>query len=119
MRSSKQRFFAVLLAGVFVFTSCGGGGGGAAGGGKVRNAAPSGAVASALQPATDGWSFPNFPSSSYPDVNFDETDLEKFVSENFRNLNGKCISVDGNKLLVAKHSQDNEIKSLIKSKRRA
>jgi hypothetical protein len=45
--------------------------------------------------------------------NFEGTDLEKFVSDNFRNLNGKCISVNGNKLLIAKHSQDNEINSLI------
>ena len=37
--------------------------------------APAGPVASTLQTATDGWSFPNFPSSSYPEVNFDENDL--------------------------------------------
>jgi uncharacterized protein YjdB len=36
---------------------------------------PSGAVATGLQPVTDGWSFPNYPSSSYPDVNFDASDL--------------------------------------------
>jgi len=67
---------ALLTLAALVFSACGGGAGGDSGGGKVRNAAaPSGAVATGLQTATDGWSFPNFPSSAYPDVNFDETDL--------------------------------------------
>ena len=67
---------AMLSLAALVFSACGGGAGGSSGGGKVRNAvAPAGAIATALQTATDGWSFPNFPSSSYPDVNFDENDL--------------------------------------------
>ena len=68
---------AVLTLAAFVFSACGGGAGGGGGGASSGGGgdAPSGAVAAGLQTATDGWSFPNFPSSSYPDVNFDETDL--------------------------------------------
>jgi len=69
---------AVLTLAALVFSACGGGAGGSGGGGASSGSggdAPSGAVATGLQTATDGWSFPNFPSSSYPDVNFDETDL--------------------------------------------
>jgi len=45
------------------------------------------AVATALQPSEDGFSFANFPSSSFPDVNFDERDLiEMFGSDG-----GVCV----------------------------
>ena len=45
------------------------------------------AIATALQPAENGWSFANFPSSSFPDVNFNERDLvEMFGSEG-----GVCV----------------------------
>jgi hypothetical protein len=68
---------AVLTLAALVFSACGGGAGGGGGGASSGGGgdAPSGAIAAGLQTATDGWSFPNFPSSSYPDVNFDETDL--------------------------------------------
>jgi alpha-tubulin suppressor-like RCC1 family protein len=68
---------AVLTLAALVFSACGGGAGGSGGGGASSGGgdAPSGAVATGLQTATDGWSFPNFPSSAYADVNFDETDL--------------------------------------------
>ncbi|MEY4068218.1 MAG: hypothetical protein RLZZ332_554 [Actinomycetota bacterium] len=32
-------------------------------------------VATALQPISDGWSFPNFPSEALPEYNFDEIDM--------------------------------------------
>jgi hypothetical protein len=68
---------AVLTLAALVFSACGGGAGGSGGGASSGGGgdAPSGAVATGLQTATDGWSFPNFPSSAYPNVNFDETDL--------------------------------------------
>ena len=68
---------AVLTLAALVFSACGGGAGGTGGGASSGGGgdAPSGAVATGLQTATDGWSFPNFPSSAYADVNFDETDL--------------------------------------------
>ena len=67
---------AVVSLAALVFSACGGGAGGSGGGASSGGGkAPDGAVATGLQTATDGWSFPNFPSSSYPDVNFDETDL--------------------------------------------
>lgn len=68
---------AVLSLAALVLSACGGGAGGSGGGASSGGGgkAPDGAVATGLQTATDGWSFPNFPSSSYPDVNFDETDL--------------------------------------------
>ena len=64
---------AVLTLAALVFSACGGGAGGSGGGGASSGGgdAPSGAVATGLQTATDGWSFPNFPSSAYADVNFD------------------------------------------------
>ena len=68
---------AVLSLAALAFSACGGGAGGSGGGASSGGGgkAPDGAVATGLQTATDGWSFPNFPSSSYPEVNFDETDL--------------------------------------------
>ncbi|MCX6528768.1 MAG: Ig-like domain-containing protein, partial [Actinobacteria bacterium] len=68
---------AMLTLAALVFSACGGGAGGGGGGASSGGGgdAPSGAVATGLQTATDGWSFPNFPSSAYADVNFDETDL--------------------------------------------
>lgn len=66
----------MLTLAALVFSACGGGAGGSGGGASSGGGdAPSGAVATGLQTATDGWSFPNFPSSAYADVNFDETDL--------------------------------------------
>ncbi|MEI6742122.1 MAG: Ig-like domain-containing protein [bacterium] len=73
-----RKRIAVLALAALVFSACGGGAGGSGGGGAAPGGggdAPSGAVATGLQTATDGWSFPNFPSASFPDVNFDETDL--------------------------------------------
>ena len=66
----------MLTLAALVFSACGGGAGGGGGGASSSGGdAPSGAVTAGLQTATDGWSFPNFPSSAYADVNFDETDL--------------------------------------------
>jgi uncharacterized repeat protein (TIGR02543 family) len=47
------------------------------------------AVATALQPSEDGFSFANFPSSSFPDVNFDEVDLVEMFGS------GSGVCVDG------------------------
>ena len=66
----------MLTLTALVFSACGGGAGGSGGGASSSGGkAPDGAIATGLQTATDGWSFPNFPSSAYADVNFDETDL--------------------------------------------
>ena len=74
--SIKRMGIALLSLASLVFSACGGGAGGSGGGASSGGGdAPSGAIATGLQTAIDGWSFPNFPSSSFPDVNFDETDL--------------------------------------------
>ncbi len=44
---------------------------------------------------------------------FRDNQLSKFVEENFKKLNGKCISVNKSKLLIAKHVLDNELIPLI------
>ncbi len=76
MSRRMHKRIAMLTLAALVFSACGGGAGGSGGGASSGGGdAPSGAVATGLQTATDGWSFPNFPSSSFPDVNFDETDL--------------------------------------------
>ena len=77
MSRHTHKRIAVLTLAALVFSACGGGAGGTGGGASSGGGgdAPSGAVATGLQTATDGWSFPNFPSSAYADVNFDETDL--------------------------------------------
>ena len=52
--------------------------------GQQANAA---AIATALQPAENGFSFANFPSSSFPAINFNERDLvEMFGAEG-----GLCV----------------------------
>ena len=64
----RKKIVALVLVGTIVMSGC-------SGSGSSGSKAPAGPVASTLQTATDGWSFPNFPSSTYPDVNFDESDL--------------------------------------------
>ena len=44
---------------------------------------------------------------------FTEKDLEEFVANNFRNLNGKCISIGETQLLIAKHNNDTDIVGLL------
>jgi uncharacterized protein YjdB len=56
------KFFLVIIA----LSACGGSGG---------SSSPSGPIATGLQTTIDGWSFPNFPASAFPDTNFNETDL--------------------------------------------
>ena len=66
------------MACTLVFAACAGGGGSAGGGGGGAAAggdAPEGPVVAGLQPSVDGWSFPNFPSSSFPEVNFGAADV--------------------------------------------
>lgn len=72
----------LLVACVVALAACGGGGassdgagGDASGGVKNAVAAPTGAVASKMQPQLNGWAFPNFPSATFPDINFDTADL--------------------------------------------
>ena len=77
---NRQKVGVLCLVFVTFLAACGGGGGGASNGGGGGAAAgggevPEGPVAAGLQPVNDGWSFPNYPSSSYPDVNFDASDL--------------------------------------------
>ena len=44
---------------------------------------------------------------------FEARELSKFVDDNFRILNGKCISINDNTLIVAKHNSDGEIANLL------
>ena len=70
-------------------SSSGGGGGGASSGGGDAAPAPSGAVASKMQPQLNGWAFPNFPSATFPDINFDASDVESMFGS------GADVCVDG------------------------
>ena len=63
--SLLTKFFVVIIA----LSACGGSGG------SGGSSAPSGPVATQLQTTIDGWSFPNFPASAFPDTDFNETDL--------------------------------------------
>ena len=58
-------------------------------GGSKGSSSPSGPVATQLQTSIDGWSFPNFPASAFPDTDFNETDLVSMFGS------GDEICVDG------------------------
>lgn len=79
----RKKIVALFLVGTIVMSGC-------SGSGSSDTKAPAGPVASTLQTATDGWSFPNFPASTYPDVNFDESDLVAMFGS------GDKVCVDGN-----------------------
>ena len=59
------KFLIVVVA----LASCGGSGG------SGGSSSPSGPVATDLQTSINGWSFPNYPSSEFPDTDFNEADL--------------------------------------------
>ena len=59
------KFILVLIA----LSACGGSGGSSSSGSS------GGSVATELQTTVNGWSFPNYPSSEFPDTDFNETDL--------------------------------------------
>ncbi len=44
---------------------------------------------------------------------YQNTDLERFVNDNFRVLNGKCFITKENKLILAKHSKDDTLNNLL------
>lgn len=44
---------------------------------------------------------------------FEPGKLSVFFEDNFRKLNGKCISIDSDKLLIAKHIEDNQLDPLL------
>ena len=44
-------------------------------GGSQGSSSASGPVATDLQTSINGWSFPNYPSSEFPDTDFNEADL--------------------------------------------
>jgi hypothetical protein len=44
---------------------------------------------------------------------YQKTDLERFVNDNFRVINGKCFITKENKLILAKHSEDDTLNSLL------
>lgn len=46
-------------------------------------------IASSMQPQLNGWAFPNFPSATFPDFNFDAADLVSMFG------NGPDVCVDG------------------------
>lgn len=52
-------------------------------------------------------------SFSLYEKEFEPKQLEEFIFHNFKNINGKCISVDSNKLIIAAHSDDESIKPLL------
>ena len=56
------KFILVVIA----LSACGGSGG---------SSSPSGPVATDLQTTINGWSFPNYPSSEFPETDFNEADL--------------------------------------------
>jgi uncharacterized protein YjdB len=96
MSSRPRSLLRVLLGvGLLVVTACGGGGGASSGGGDAAGptknavAAPTGAVATNLQPQLNGWAFPNFPSATFPDLNFDTADLVSMFGS------GPDVCVDG------------------------
>ena len=70
---------ALVVACALILSACGGGGGGGAsaggGGAAAGGGTPDGPVVVGLRPSVDGWSFPNFPSSSFPEVNFGAADV--------------------------------------------
>ncbi len=94
---TRPRLVGGLAAACLVFlAACGGGGGGSSSGGgdgasptKNAVAAPTGAVASKLQPQLNGWAFPNFPSATFPELNFDTSDLVSMFGS------GPDVCVDG------------------------
>ena len=58
---------AMLTLAALVFSACGGGAGGSGGGASSSGGkAPDGAIATGLQTATDGWSFPTSPRLRMP-----------------------------------------------------
>ena len=73
------KFFLVLIA----LSACGGSGGSSSSG----SSGPS--VATELQTTINGWSFPNYPSSTFPDTDFNEADLVSMFGS------GKEICVGG------------------------
>ena len=73
------KFFLVLMA----LSACGGSGGSSSSG----SSGPS--VATELQTTINGWSFPNYPSSTFPDTDFNEADLVSMFGS------GKEICVGG------------------------
>ena len=90
----RQRLMAGVVACSLVFAACGGGAGSSSGGDGGASAgsdapAPDGAVASAMQPQLNGWAFPNFPSATFPDINFDTSDLVSMFG------GGPEVCVDG------------------------
>ena len=59
------KFLIVVVA----LAACGGSGG------SGGSSSPSGPVATDLQTSINGWSFPNYPASEFPDTDFNEADL--------------------------------------------
>jgi uncharacterized protein YjdB len=97
LTGSRHRLGAVVVAvSLVALAACGGGGGGSSSGGgdgagPAKNAAPApdGAVATKMQPQLNGWAFPNFPSATFPDLNFDTADLVSMFGS------GPAVCVDG------------------------
>ena len=96
LRSRTRLVGGVMATCLVLLAACGGGGGGSSSGagdaaGPAKNAvaAPTGAVASKLQPQLNGWAFPNFPSATFPDLNFDTADLVSMFGS------GPDVCVDG------------------------
>lgn len=45
---------------------------------------------------------------------FEESDLKDFVTNNFKLLNGKCISINNEILVIARHKNDNSLDDVLK-----
>ena len=95
MGARRRSGAALMVAALVALAACGGGGGGSssggdgAGGAENAVAAPDGAVATKMQPQLNGWAFPNFPSATFPDLNFDTADLVSMFGS------GPAVCVDG------------------------
>ncbi|MFM7744856.1 MAG: hypothetical protein ACKO8T_04240, partial [Actinomycetota bacterium] len=93
--SRRRAGAALIVVSLLALAACGGGGGSSSGGGDgagaVKNSAPApdGAVATEMQPQLNGWAFPNFPSATFPDLNFDTADLVSMFGS------GPDVCVDG------------------------
>lgn len=52
-------------------------------------------------------------SYSFFEKEFESSELKTFINENFKNINGKCISINNSRLIIAAHSNDETIKRFL------
>ena len=57
--------------------------------------------------------FSNKSKSNFELYEYQKTDFERFVEDNFRVINGKCFITKENKLILAKHTGDDTLNNLL------